>query len=433
VQHLEGLLEKVMERLDSKEQAADPGSVLRTRELFEGMRREQESISKKMAEADGFMADAKKRMNADGFRVGKSTIRIGGFLKYDASVTRYSAGDTPPGAFIDDFYLPQQIPVALRGAKRPEGFDFNNNVRESRLFVAGETDVGKDKLSGRLEIDFQSVNTNADERATNGFSPEIRHAWIQWNNVLAGQNWSLLQNTTVLPDSLEFIGPVEGMVFVRQPQLRVTFKNFAFSLEQPETVVTARGSGAQTLSNDGALPDVVARFLHKGKFGEISVGGIVRQLSCDSCITGISDNAVGYGASIAGLLKVGKQDDIRFMVNAGSGIGRYIGVNIVNDAAVRANGQLDPITVYSGMVAYRHVISKTWRANLYGAYFKADNPVLDTGGTPTDRIYSVHGNLIWSPTPAILFGVESKYAERRTENGADGNMFRVQFSSKYFF
>ncbi len=213
IKHLEGLLEKVMERLDAKEQMADPAAVLRTRELFEGMRREQEVISRKMAESDGFMAEAKKRMSTDGFRVGKSTIRIGGFLKYDASVTRYSAGDTAPGAFIDDFYLPQQIPVALRGAKRPEGFDFNNNVRESRLFFAGETDVGKDKLSGRLEIDFQSVNTNADERATNGFSPEIRHAWIQWNNVLAGQNWSLLQNVTVLPDSLEFIGPVEGMVF----------------------------------------------------------------------------------------------------------------------------------------------------------------------------------------------------------------------------
>jgi hypothetical protein len=431
VQKLETLLEQLVQKLDGQDKASaqDAQTVRDAQAMIADMRRNQDEVKAKMAATETAVADVKKRSSADGFRVGKSTFKIGGYIKLDSNLTRYSGGDTASVAFGDDFYLPAQIPVG--GAS--EGWDLNYNARETRIFITGETEVGNGhKLSGRVEFDFQAVATNADERATNGYSPELRHAWIQYDDWLFGQTWTLFQNVNSLPESIEFIGPTEGTVFVRQPQIRYVKGKFGFAVEEPETVLTSR-TGAQVTSNDGGMPDITARYMEKGKWGEFTLAGVVRRIQCDLCIAGINDSATGWGVSAAGLIKLGAKDDLRFMASGGRGIGRYLGVNIVNDAAVRLDGTLQPIGVYNGFVAYRHVWRDGLRSSLYGAYFRADNPVVNTGFGQTDRIWSVHANLLWSPVPPLTIGLEGMYAERRLESGLDGNMTKLQLSTKYAF
>lgn len=121
------------------------------------------------------------------------------------------------------------------------------------------------------------------------------------------------------------------------------------------------------------------------------------------------------------------------MATYGDGIGRYIGVNIVNDAAVNLSGELETIGTYSGFASYRHFWSKKWRSNITGGYFKADNPVALVGDGVTDEVYSGHVNLIYTPVAKIDVGIEYIYANRSLESGADGDMNKVQFSTKYSF
>lgn len=431
VERLEGLLEQILQRLE----AQDGKINTQDQQILEQARTvvsQRQELEQKVAATDAKAEEVRKASaSGDGFRVGKTRFKIGGYLKADFNATRYSDGDTAPEAVGDDFYLPQQIPV-VPAASKSDGFDTNASARETRLWVSGETDVDGHKLSGRLEFDFQVVGTNATERATNNYSPMLRHAFIQWDNLLVGQTWSTFQNAEVLPDGIDYVGPTEGTVFVRQPQIRYTMGDVQIAIENPETVVT-QASGAAVSSNDGALPDIVVRYVRKADFGQFTLAGLVRQLDCKNCVDTIDDSAMGYGLSAAGLIKVGASDDIRFMANAGRGIGRYIGINIVNDVAIRADGSLKPIDVYSGFVAYRHVWAPGLRSTLTGAFFKADNPVALTGGNVTDRVWSAQVNLLWSPVPQLTFGAEYIYAERQIESGWDGTMSRFQVSTKYAF
>ena len=138
-------------------------------------------------------------------------------------------------------------------------------------------------------------------------------------------------------------------------------------------------------------------------------------------------------AALPGKIKVGARDDLRFMATAGDGLGRYIGLNIVNDAALDAAGNLDPIFTWSGFAAYRHVWSGNLRSNLAGSYFKADNPVRLTTNQVTDESWNAFVNLIWTPVGPLNVGVELMYAERTLEDGRSGNLQRVQVSTQYNF
>jgi hypothetical protein len=446
VARLERLLGEVLERMKAQEQvnARDAEVIAQAQAAVQAQAAQTKAVTDQVAAQTARVDEAVKRSTADGFRVGKTTFKMGGYLKADVSMTRYSGGDTAPNALIDDFYLPQQIPVGGAG----QGWDVNYNARETRVWLEGQTEVAGHKLLGRVEVDFQAVATNADERATNGYSPELRQAYVQWDKWTLGQTWSTFQNVGALPEGIEFIGPTEGTVFVRQPLVRYTDGNFQISLEQPETTVTSRTGftvdagqalavGSTIVTNDGTLPDIVARVGQKGAWGEVALAGVLRQLKCDTCgrLGGVAvdDSAVGWGFSGSGLIKVGKTDDIRFMINGGKGLGRYIGVNIINDAALTTAGDLQPIGMISGYVAYRHVWRPGLRSTIHGSYFKADNPVALTGGAVTDEIWSGLVNLLWSPTPPLTFGVEYLYAERKLENGLSGTMNRFQFSTKYAF
>lgn len=110
-----------------------------------------------------------------------------------------------------------------------------------------------------------------------------------------------------------------------------------------------------------------------------------------------------------------------------------MGANIVNDAAIDVDGNLDPIATYSGFAAFRHVWSPKARSTLAGSYFKADNPVALTGGSPTDEVWNVLANLIYSPVPKLDIGLEYMYAERTNEAGQDGSLQQVQLGAKYSF
>ncbi|MCI5047064.1 MAG: DcaP family trimeric outer membrane transporter [Aquisalinus sp.] len=364
-----------------------------------------------------------------GFAMGDTQVSFSGFVKLDASVTDFDSGELPTNSLGRDFYIPGTIPVGGEGT----GPVFDFNPRETRFIFGMNSNRGGHDIGGKIELDFQVTN-DGNERVSNSFSPRMRQAYLTFDKWLIGQTWSTFQDVAALPDNLDFIGPTEGTVFERQPMIRYKNGPIEIAIEQPETEITT-STGARLLPGDDPLPDLTARYTNKGDWGHMTVAGIVRNLKMEEdLVSGAKeDTALGYGISLAGKLKVGHKDDFRYMLTAGEGIGRYVGVNIVNDAAVDTNGELETIGTLSGFASYRHFWNDSLRSNLTAGYFKADNPVAFTGSGVTDEVYSVHANLIYQIAPKLDVGVEYIYANRELESGIDGAMNKIQFSAKYGF
>ncbi|MEO0463469.1 MAG: DcaP family trimeric outer membrane transporter [Pseudomonadota bacterium] len=445
---LEALVEGLIERLDKQagESEAKTAEITAQQEAIrqqaeviraeqQAMRQETETALETVRTVETRQTEMSEKLidfdidAGEGFKVGKTRVTYDGYVKFDAISQRTSGGQLPGNSILRDFLIPVAIPVG----GDPSGFDTDFSARQTRFLFKTETDVGTGhKLSGLIELDF-NVTAGGDERISNSFVPRIRNALINYDNWTFGQGWTTFMNVGALPDTLDFIGVTPGTAFDRQPLIRYTKGGFQFAVEQPETVITAQ-NGSRVIAGDDQLPDVVGRYNWNGDWGNFTVTAIARQLhiSTDD-LMGVDDSAWGYGASVSGKLKVGTRDDFRFTATAGEGLGRYMGLNIVNDAAIRMDGTLDPIATYSGFAAYRHLWSDKLRSNVAASYFKADNPVALTTNQVTDESWNAFANIIWSPVGPINLGLEVMYAERTLEDGRSGNLQRVQFSTQYNF
>ncbi|WP_109355452.1 DcaP family trimeric outer membrane transporter [Sphingorhabdus sp. EL138] len=433
---LEALVTGLIERMDAKDEAGSASDIAAAEQARQAID-ETRALAERTTAVESRIAEqaavtqkvAEQSDDANGFNVGKTRVTYGGYVKLDVITERTSGGQVPSGSIARDFLIPGAIPVGGEAS----GFDTDFSARQTRFFLKTETDVGDDhKIGSHIELDFM-VTSGGDERISNSFAPRVRQAYITFDNWLFGQTWSTFQDVSALPEAMDFIGPTPGTVFDRQPMIRYTNGGLQIALEQPETTITTP-TGARIVAGDDSLPDMVARYNHKGEFGHLTAAAIGRVLRVNEDDFGlINDSSFGYGVSLSGKLNVGERDDFKFMATAGEGLGRYIGLNIVNDAAVRADGSLAPIATYSGFAAYRHFWNDKWRSTLSGSYFKADNPVLLTTGLVTDESWNVFGNLVYSPVVPLDIGIEYMYAKRRIEDGASGNLQKVQMSAKYKF
>ena len=258
-----------------------------------------------------------------------------------------------------DFYVPGVIPVGGEG----ESATFDAHARQSRFFLKTATtlDNGK-KINGTLEFDMMSTYPIGDERISNGYAPELRHAFLTYDNWLMGQTWSTFMDLASLPDSLDFIGNTDGAIFDRQAQVRYTSGGWQVALENPETTVTPNTGGARIVTDDNSVPDVIVKYHHADSWGSVAVAVMARQLAIESA--GIDDTTNGYAVSVSGKYNLSATDDIRFTINSGEGLGRYIGLNTSNDAVLDAAGKLDAIKVTGYALAYKHAWADKWRSSL---------------------------------------------------------------------
>ncbi|OXS00179.1 DcaP family trimeric outer membrane transporter [Shewanella algae] len=358
----------------------------------------------------------------------KTDVQFGGYLKADIMFSDYSNGAPDSNNVSRQFYVPGAI----------YGVDGNGNqvtdfqARETRFNFKTVTDLDGHTLTGFIELDFMT-HTDGDERVSNSYSPRIRHAFISYDNWTIGQTWTTFMNPGALPENLDFVGATEGTPFARQAQLRYSNGGFQIAIENPETTITPYGGGSRITSGNGVMPDLIARYNFKTSGGaSFSVMGMLRQLELETRIANqdIDSTELGYGASVAGIIPVGR-DDIRFTATYGEGLGRYVALNFANGAVLDNNNDLQAIESYSGFVSYRHWWNEQWRSSLTLSAFSADNDVSLTGGSANKESYSGYINLLYSPVKALTFGVEYMYAKNERENGTDGALNRVTFSAKY--
>ncbi|UAA38504.1 porin [Paraneptunicella aestuarii] len=355
-----------------------------------------------------------------------TNVKFSGYIKLDAMSSTYSDGTIGAGSIGRDFYIPALTPVG--GTE--ESSQFDAHIKQSRFrFTVDSMLENNEKITGVLEFDFQ-VTPNGDERISNSYSPRVRHAFIKYQNWLFGQTWSTFMDVSALPDSVDFIGTTDGTVFVRQAQIRYSMNGFDIALENPESTITPYGGGGRIVSDDNSTPDLVLRYTSKGDWGHFAIAGLARQLKYVN--GGIDDSVGSYGLSLSGKMNVGK-DDIRAVVNWGSGLGRYVGLNTANGAVLDANNELEAIDSMGFSIAYRHWWDDKLRSSFIYSTLQVDNPTNLTGMSVTEQTYSVRANLMYSPTKELTFGGEYTFAKRELENSADGDMNRLQLMAKYAF
>ena len=358
----------------------------------------------------------------------ETEFKFGGFIKADLIASDYRDGSVPATSALRDFYIPSLVPVG--GDDGGSQVDFH--AKETRFNFGTESDLENGhRLKTFLEFDFM-LSDAGDERVSNSYQPRMRHAYFSYDKYLFGQTWSTFMIVN-LPDNLDFIGVPEGVVFERQTQFRFSVGPWQFSLENPETTVTPYQGGARIVTGSSAIPDLIARYNFGGDWGDLSVAGIYRQLSYDEPITAIDSTTSAYGLTFGGTIKIGSQDDLRFAVTNGSGLGRYVGLNFVNGAVLDANNELEAIDTTNGFIGYLHHWNDRWRSSFDIAAFEADNNASLTGTGVNKSASSISVNLLYSPDPKLTFGVELMRGNRELESGVDGAFNRVQFSAKYNF
>ena len=361
-------------------------------------------------------------------KIGDTEFTYGGYIKLDAMWSDYSAG-APAGSSVGrDFYVPSTLTV---GSDDSSDAVFDMHARESRFNFGTATllDNGK-TVKTKIELDFLASAPGGNERVSNSYSPRIRHAFISYDGWLFGQTWSNFQNVGALPEALDFVGPAEGTVFVRQSQIKYTTGAWSFSLENPESTITTAGGG-MAVTDDASLPDFTARYTHKADWGNFVVAALARQLTYK--VGGVDADETSFGVSASGMVKLG-QDNLKFMLTQGKGLGRYVGLNVARGAVLNGD-DLDAIDSTSGFIAYQHKWNSQWRSTFLYSFLSADNDenLLAMYGDPTESSQSYSANILYSPVKRLTFGAEFKHAERELESGVDGDMDRLQFSVKYAF
>ncbi len=357
-----------------------------------------------------------------------TSIRIGGYVKADLI---YDAG-----ADVGDSFAASAIPADGTDAADREGV-FRAHARQTRINITTWTPTDFGEVKTFVEGDFFGGGGN--ERISNSTSFRLRHAYGQVGPVLAGQTWSLFMPLDSYPTTVDFFGPA-GLPFIRQGQLRVTFKatdglTLAASVENSE--LSARDGAGNSVGSDGGdlklgidtLPDFVAAVMYSDGGWSAKLSGVARLLELDS--GAFDDQEFGWGVHADAVIPTIGKDSLQLNFTYGDGIGRYIVNGPGNDGFVDASGDLQTITAWGVAVGYTRQWTEQWQTNLVYGHYEVEDTFADTD---TESLDTVHVNLIWQPSDRFRFGIEYIFGHRGfADGGLDNDAHRIQFAGQYFF
>ncbi|MBB4129898.1 MULTISPECIES: DcaP family trimeric outer membrane transporter [unclassified Xanthomonas] len=356
-----------------------------------------------------------------------TTFRYSGFIKADFLTTRTGDGQLAEGAVGRYLYIPVQTPVG--GSPSSTDTDFHAKFSRFGLGVDTVTENG-DKLTGFIEMDFFG-NALANQ-VNNLYGSTLRHAYVSWNNWLAGQTWSNFIDASILPEAADIVGPTDGALFSRQTQIRYTRGAFSVSAENPETLTTPYQGGNTILASDhGAMPDLTARYNWKGDWGTFGLSAIARQYRTRSALTNDTD----FGGAIAGGGRwiINSKNDLRYQLSYGEGLGRYLGLGNGPDVEIDVDGKIQTISTVAGWLAWRHDYTSKLRSTIMYSRVDYDRDAVNSGQLATTSQQSVRANIFYSPLPKVDVGAELMFGRREIENGDSGDISRLQFTTKYTF
>jgi hypothetical protein len=333
---------------------------------------------------------------------------------------------------------PSQIPISCPG---DPGCGKNGNfifsARQSSLGVRGfiPTSIGLVKT----DLSFDLFGTGGG-----GTQAHWLHAWGEVGMFGAGQIESNFMDLDAFPNTIDYWGP-PGMVFVRNPQLRITPYSkdgvtWAFSLEAPNSAIDT-GKLTEVDPSLGAavapwnrLPDLVGSVRFDGDWGHVKAAALLRQVGAQN--TGAADgnpavHRTGYGINLAGALKFTKRDTLSWQLAYGEAMASYMndgGIDLAPDANLHAQ------TVKSlGWFAWLgHGWNDKWSSSIGFSQHTQDNA---DGQFDNAFHRGSYGsiNLLYTPARNILTGAEYIWGKNEAKDGSSAIDDRIQFSTKFQF
>jgi hypothetical protein len=369
----------------------------------------------------------------------RAKLRFGGFVQANYIHDFQSAG------YDFGLFVPSLIPVPTEHTPSTQ-FD----VRTSRLTFETQTPTWRGKLSSFVSMDF------AGDPQAGSIQPRLRQAYVTWTvsrrggNILFGQSWTTFIDLGVWPELFDLEGP-NAMTGLRQGVVRYSSsmggsKHWvgAVALEQPLTQVQ-NGVGLTD------LPDAAAQVTWRSGWGHLEVAGLARQLVAESESGTGRDKAFGWALSLSGNLNVPgtarelpsdhadnlgtRQDNFKFQIVGGSGVGRYVfdlgSAPEPQDAVYDVAGaSIQPLDAIGGFGAYQHWWADRWRTTLVGGYLQKSG----LSDLPADQleqsIYSAL-NLIYRPFNRLDIGLEYYWGQRTNNDGSTGHANRILLGVNY--
>ena len=349
----------------------------------------------------------------------ESAFKLGGQARMVAVHTLSALG-------TDDRFVTSSIPVAIPRAGEEARTVYSPIA--SRL----STELRMPSQRGPMRLFIESDFAGA------GRTMRLRHAFLQTNRFVVGQTWSTFSDPEADTIGIDFEG-LNAISRFRQPLFRWTPSGtaaryqWAFAVENPAPDLT----GAEGLN---LTPDFIARLKYQPgrKRGlalytdHIQASLLVRQLRGevpgqvgDALVTG------GIGGNISGVLvpRWDADDRIKFAVNVGSGIGRYVADLSAlggQDAVYNpVQGSLRALPVASGYFGYEHAWSQAFTtAVTYGVVNVSNLDIqLEDAFHRTQRT-SI--NLMWNPVSFVDIVVEYLAGTRVNKNGQRASSSQIQ-------
>ncbi len=381
-------------------------------------------------------------------------FKVGGYARLDINITfdefdgntggGFGAGGGPEEASDATFSTVRLARLASAGVASPQGTGdhVRLNAQQSRINFDARSNTEYGTVRAFIEGDF--YGTGGNETISNSSALRLRHAFVQFGNLLAGQTWSTFMGLSGLADTLDFGGP-GAVTFIRQAQLRWTQPlgngvSLSVAIENPESM-DVRTAALTTLVND-ELPDFVARLNVNQSWGSVQLAGVVRELRA-SFVSGTAADAsddIGWAVSLSGRINVpvaNGNDNIRFYGIYGDGGARYhfdgarmALANAGTEGQRERNALGAPIESWGVSLSYQHFWADNLRSSIVGSYSEIDN---NTAALSADQATAAYLNLIWSPIPRVDMGVELMWTEQELLNGVSADMTRLQFAIRRSF
>lgn len=301
---------------------------------------------------------------------------------------------------------------------------FGADVQQSRLGVKVKHSSG---VAITVEGDFRGSGNGAG-------SLRMRHAYGEYNGLMAGRNWSnfvsFVGNTPTLDfDSLAGTAGSQD----RTEQIRYTTGPLSFSLEDPSAQ-----SVLGTTSTRTSAPALTARIQDSADALSYSAAALVSQVTIDDGTN--DDSAMGFAVFGAAKFALSDMISIQGALNFTDGANGYLwrsGSNYFGPSAYVDGNSIETIEGYGGSIGVSLALGGGRSINLgYGTTTLDLDDAIAAGATTNadaETNQNVMLNYMWSPVQNVMFGVEYGYFDQETVAGDSTDANRVLFAAQYSF
>lgn len=323
------------------------------------------------------------------------------------------------------------------------------SVRQSRLGVKATGELADKPYEVKFEFDLFGTGVDAGQTTF-----RVRHMYAKWGPLLFGQTNTLFMDGDIFPNVVDYWGP-NGMVFVRNPQVRFTFLdknglNAAIALEHPSDDIDPGRIRifdpdlASNIQSNEELPDLTAAVGYSGKWGHVRLAGILRKIGYETRGTvenKPSGHNTGWGVNATGSAKIGPAT-LRLGAVYGRGIATYMNDGGM-DLAPAVSTIIEPGNIILvpraeavkllGISAYVDINwSKQFSSAIGYSFDKVDNTNFQEPSAFRRGDYA-SANLLWAPLDNILAGAELLWGKRTDKDGNRGTDVRLQGTFKWSF